>query len=161
MPSRACKFFILILGMWLGLTCFIDFVAVPKAFQIISSRQEAGSLGMIIFHTFNKMEIFFAVCLLGGAWFFRKWVVYKKVFFLGLSFLFTLSLVYNFHMTPTIINSNKEKYELEESDPQYKILDERHQRYHKLFRTTDSAKILILLWIGIAAIRRNDQECNQ
>ena len=159
MPSRLCKLFIFTLGIWLGLTCFIDFIAVPKAFQTISSRQEAGTLGMIIFHTFNKAEILFSLILLGCAYGFRQWVSYKKTFFSSLVMLFFLTLVYNFHMSPTIINSNKKKYDLEESDPQYKILDETHQRDHKLFRVTDSVKILVLLWIGVSAIRRDDQEC--
>jgi len=126
---------------------------------MISSRQEAGSLGMIIFHTFNKLEIVFSIILLACGFQFREWVVFKKSFFSALGSLFVLTLVYTFHMSPTIIESNKLKYELEESDPQYKVLDETHQRYHKLFRATDSVKILILFIILVGAIRRDEQEC--
>jgi hypothetical protein len=155
----SCKIFLVTLGMWRALTCFIDFIAVPTAFKTISSRQEAGELGMIIFHTFNKVEILFSFILLGCGYSFRKWVVYKKSFFSSLGLLVILAFVYTFHMTPTIIESNKKKYELDESDPQYMVLDKTHQSYHSLFRKTDSVKILVLFTILISAIRRDEQEC--
>lgn len=141
------------LGLWLGLTCFLDFFAVPTIFRTLSSRQDAGSLGMILFLAFNRLEILLAVILAMCAWFFKASIKWKKTFWSSMAGLFILANVYTFHMTPTIIESNKKKYELFEDSPEYQKLDEVHQFYHGLFRKTDGAKILVLLVLLGSSLR--------
>ncbi len=158
MANRAYKIFLVVLGIWLGLTCFLDFIAVPTVFRTISSRQQAGELGMLLFHTFNKAEILFSLILLSCGLIFRKKVLDHKLFFCSLISLVILTFIYTFHMSPTIIATNKAKYELEESDPQYQVLERTHQSYHGLFRKTDTVKILTLLIILIAIIKRDEGE---
>lgn len=146
------------LGLWLGLTCFLDFYAVPTIFRNLSSRQDAGSLGMILFLTFNKVEILLALALGVCAYFFRSQIQWKKTFWTTLGSLFVLTLVYTFHMSPTIIEANKKKYELEESNQDYVQLDKTHQQYHGLFRKTDGTKILVLLFLLGSTLRRREEK---
>lgn len=153
--KKACIGFIFILGLWLGLTCFLDFFAVPTVFRNVSSRQEAGTLGMIFFHTLNKLEIIFSLVLAGCAWSFRNSIKWKKTFWTTITGLFLLTLVYTFHMSPVIVETNKKKWELSEEDSQYQVLEETHQFYHGLFRKTDSAKILALLILLGSTFRGN------
>ena len=141
------------LGLWLGLTCFLDFFAVPTIFRTLSSRQDAGSLGMVLFLAFNRLEIVLSLILASCAWFFRDSIKWKKTFWTSMVFLFILANVYTFHMSPTIINANKQKYELFEGSPEYEKLDRVHQQYHGLFRKTDGAKILVLLVLFGSALK--------
>ena len=151
--KKSCLLFMFILGLWLGLTCFLDFFAVPTIFRTLSSRQDAGSLGMILFLAFNRLEILLSLLLATCAWFFRHSIKWKKTFWCSIGFLFILVNVYTFHMTPTIIETNKKKYELFEGSPEYQKLDQVHQQYHGLFRKTDGLKILILLTLFGSALR--------
>lgn len=145
-----------ILGLWLGLTCFLDLYAVPTIFKTLTSREDAGNLGMILFYTFNKVEVFLALGLGACAWFFRDQITWKKTFWSSIASLVVLTLVYIFHMSPVIIESNKEKYLLEEGTAEYQVLDKRHTKYHELFRKTDGAKILILLILFGSTLRRRE-----
>lgn len=154
--KRSCQLFIFTLGLWLGLTCFLDFYAVPTIFKTLTSREDAGHLGMVLFFTFNKVEILLALGLGVSAWFFRKEIRWKKTFWSSISALLILTLVYTFHMSPVIIESNKKKYLLEEGTAEYQTLDKRHQQYHKLFRKTDGAKILILFILFGSTLRRRE-----
>ena len=155
--NKAFKFSLVILGMWLGMTCLIDFVAVPAAFRNISSREEAGTLGMILFNTFNYVEVVFALIFGSCFFFFKDKVKWKKTYG-GISvFLLLLSLLYAFYMSPRITEVNKQKWNLMEDSPEYKVLDKEHQFLHSTFRKTDSVKILILLFlIGAAVVRKEE-----
>lgn len=155
--KRGCIIFIFILGLWLGLTCFLDFFAVPTVFRNVSSRQEAGTLGMIFFHALNKLEILFSLILMGSAWTFRDSIKWKKTFWSTLGGIFVLMLIYTFHMSPMIINTNKKKWETSESDPQYQELEKTHQFYHDLFRKTDGTKILALLFLFGSTLKRRKE----
>ncbi len=157
--NKAFKFSFVILGMWLGMTCLIDFVAVPAAFRNISSREEAGTLGMILFNTFNYVEVVFSLLFGGCFWFFKDKIKWKKAYSLITVFLFLLSLTYAFYMSPRISEVNKQKWNLMEDSPEYKVLEKEHQFLHSTFRKTDSVKILILLFlIGAGVARKEDEQ---
>ena len=146
------------LGLWFGLTCFLDFYAVPTIFRTLTSRPDAGSLGMILFLTFNKIEILLSLILGVCAYFFRESIKWKKTFWTTLASLFVLSLIYTFHMSPTIIEANKKKYELAEESQEYIELEKTHQMYHGLFRKTDGAKILVLFVLLGSTLRRREEK---
>lgn len=147
------------LGLWLGLTCFLDFYAVPKIFHTIGSLEEAGALGMTLFHTFNKLEVVLALSLAICAWFFRADIKWKKTFWATMMGLFSLTLVYALHMSPVIIESNTKKYQLESDTLEYRAHDLKHDQYHAMFRNTDGAKILVLFFLLGTTLRR--RECAQ
>lgn len=156
--KNSCKLFLFILGLWLGLTCFLDFFAVPTIFRTLPSRELAGKLGMIFFYTFNKLELVFVLALAICAWFFRHEIKWKKTFWSSISSLFILIMIYLFHMTPTIIEVNKAKYQLMEGSPEYEVLEQKHLFYHGLFRKTDGAKILVLLVLLGSTLRKRREE---
>lgn len=159
--NKAFKLSFVILGMWLGMTCLIDFVAVPAVFRNISSRQEAGTLGMIIFNSFNYAEVVFAIIFAGLTFTYRNKVKWKKTY-MGISlFLFILSCLYAFYMSPRISEVNKQKWALSENTEEYRVLDQEHQFLHKTFRKTDSVKILILLFLIGAGVVRKEEEVDE
>jgi hypothetical protein len=154
--KNSFKIYLFILGLWLGLTCFLDFFAVPTVFRTLASRQDAGTLGMIFFHTFNKIEIVLALLLGLCGFFFKDDIKFKKTFFSTISGLLILVLVYTFHMTPQIIDVNKKKYNVMEGSEEYRVLEEKHLFYHGLFRKTDGLKILVLLTLFGTALKRKE-----
>ncbi len=155
--NKAFKLSLIILGMWLGMTCLIDFVAVPAAFRNISSRQEAGTLGMILFSTFNYMEVIFALIFSTCTFFYRDRIKCKKSYIGACTFLVLLSLTYVLYMTPQISEINEKKWDLSETSEEYKVLEKEHQFLHSTFRKTDTVKILVLIFLMGAAIRRKEE----
>ena len=156
--SKAFKLSFVILGMWIGMTCLIDFVAVPAVFRNVSSRQEAGTLGMIIFNTFNYVEVVFAVLFASCAFLFKEKIKLKKTYGFLCTFLILLSLTYAFYMSPRITEVNRAKWNLQEGTGEYQVLNQEHQFLHSTFRKTDSVKILILLFLIGAGIARKENE---
>jgi len=152
--KNSCKIFIFILGLWLGLTCFLDFFAVPTVFRTLSSREEAGKLGMIFFSTFNYLEIILSLGLATSAFLFKDEIKWKKTFWSTCGGLLVLTLIYSFHMSPKIISVNEKKYQMEEGTPEYRVLEREHQFYHGLFRKTDTVKILSLLILLGSTLRK-------
>ncbi len=159
--NKAFKLSFVLLGMWLGMTCLIDFVAVPAVFRNVSSRQEAGTLGMIIFNTFNYVEVFFSFAFAGLTFAYKDKIKWKKSYAAISIFLVVLSALYAFYMSPRIAEVNKQKWNLLEDSEQYRVLDQEHQFLHKTFRKTDSVKILILLFLigaGVAVKEKEEDE---
>lgn len=156
--SKSFKLSLVLLGMWLGMTCLIDFVAVPAAFRLIPSRQAAGTFGMFIFNTFNYVEVVFALIFAALTFSYRDQIKRKKTYGVISVFLVLLSCLYAFYMSPRIAEVNKEKWGLVEDSAEYKVLDSEHQFLHKTFRKTDSIKILMLLFLIGAGVRRKEDE---
>ena len=155
--NKAFKITLVILGMWLGMTCLIDFVAVPSAFRNISSRQEAGTLGMIIFTTFNNVEVVFALILGVCTYFFQKKVAWRKAYLAAVVGLFIIVPLHTFYMSPRIVELNQQKYKLTEGTEEYQVLENEHLFLHNTFRKTDGTKILIILFMIIAMVKTRDE----
>ena len=156
--NKSFKLSLVLLGMWLGMTCLIDFVAVPAAFRLIPSRQVAGTFGMYIFNTFNYVEVVFAFIFLGLTFSYRGQIKFKKTYGLISICLIFLSSLYAFYMTPRIAEVNEAKWNLLEDSNEYRVLDQEHQYLHNTFRKTDSVKILILLFLIGAGVTRKDND---
>lgn len=151
---RSYVVFILLLGAWLALTCFVDFLAVPAVFRESSSRIDAGNIGIVVFSSINKIELVFSVLMLLCAFLFRSAVQWRKTFFATLIALLALIVVYNVHMTPQVEKQTLLMRDFEEGSPEYQKAEETHYFYHSLYRKTDSAKILTLLSLVVFSLRR-------
>jgi len=152
------KLFLCILSMWFALTCFIDFIAVPTVFRSVSSRAEAGNIGMTLFTMINRVEFVFALLVLILAYFFRKTLKKSALVFLTLIGLVILTSVYNIHMTPKVVEQTKLMRELDEESQEYQRAQETHEFYHSLYKKTDGVKIIILLiLISTTIIRKEDE----
>lgn len=143
--KRGSIIFIFVLGLWLGLTCFVDFFAMPTIFKNVSSKQEAGLVGMHIFTSLHKLELFFVFILGLSLWTLKDTLKAKKSILGIWSGLVLLIFVYIFHMGPMISESNKQKYRYKADSAEYRKYQKVHEQYHQLFRKTDGVKILTLL----------------
>ena len=97
---------------------------------------------MTIFGRFNSFEIFFAVLIFFGLISHReksKGLITLSVMLIG------LSLFYKFYMTPLIADTSIKIHQIAATDPQYQILEAQHNYFHALYRSFDTAKLLILL----------------
>ena len=158
MQKAAVKLYCMVIGAWFGMSALVDFVAVPTVFRNISSREEAGNIGMIIFSSFNIVEAVFAFLLLVFAHFFRDIVKWKKTMISTLLGLFALSLVYNFYMTPKITEYTELMRTESEGSAKYQEYEKAHQGIHKAYVKLDGAKLLILLTLMGLALRNREEE---
>ena len=160
MKKAALSIFLVILGGWLISTIFIDFIAAPSVFRMVSTRLEAGQLGIRLFSRFNLFEVVFGVlsiCLvlistLRAGSKAKKFLVFSSVT------LFMLSCFYQFKLTPSIVNAYDKmgpKYEngvsIEEEE---KVI----ASAHKIYRATDSFKILLILATIVVVINTQRKE---
>ncbi len=126
---------------WFFMTIFVDIFTIPVVFRSIKSLDEAGMVGMSVFGSFNRFEVFFAVMILLGA--FLKFPK-RKLFYFALP-LFTLSLLYTFYMTPMITNLTGAIHATTIGEPQYALLQSEHAKFHNLYRMFDMGKLIFLL----------------
>jgi len=149
-----------ILGSWFATTALIDFVAVPTVFRNISSLQEAGRVGMIIFSTYNKVEVVMGLMLSGL--FFKIWRTSRlrrhSYFMAGAIVLLLLATLYNVKITPSITELNQKKYQLEVESPAYRQVDQEHQFLHQLYVKLDGFKLLLLLGLSGACFIEKRKE---
>ena len=130
---------------WLLMTLFVDIKAVPTIFRNISSRLEAGRVGMEIFSSFNKVELIFAFLIL---MLFIRFIKIKKMLLVVVP-LIILPIAYNFYLTPEITEiSLKLGLALQEGlDPSK--LEASHEVFHSLYTKLDGLKIFLLCGLSI------------
>ncbi len=130
---------------WFFATIFIDFIAAPNIFRNVSSLKEAGTLGGIIFTSFNVIELILACFLIILALLYRnKSIASKIVKVLSLATLI-LAVIYTFKLSPGIKEANISKSNYIETDEEYQIFDEQLRSYHKTYVRLDSFKLIALL----------------
>jgi len=133
---------------WLLMSLFVDIFTIPTVFRNSENKEIAGKIGMIIFGRFNFFEMFFSSLILIAS--FLRFPS-RKIFYFALP-LFTLSLLYNFYMTPMIANLGQAMHSVAASDPQFAIIQSEHTKFHNLYRQFEMAKILGLLVLFILVL---------
>ena len=145
---------------WFFMTVLVDIVTIPTVFRNIKSVEEAGNIGMIVFHRFNCFEIFFGFFVLVGTLYSKE---KSKLMIAIASLLFILSLIYTFYMTPMITHATIAIHQTLPTDPSFSELQTKHAYYHTLYRYLDTGKLLVLLgFIGLRIhfnITRLHKEC--
>ncbi len=133
-----------VLFAWFMMTVLVDIVTIPTVFRNTSNLTDAGKIGMIVFGRFNIIENIFAVIVFWGA--VTLWEQKKNKFqIIPAIYLFIMSWVYTFYMTPKITETTHLIYQTAVSDPMYATLQSQHAFYHNTYRTLDSIKLLVLL----------------
>jgi hypothetical protein len=155
---RSKKLYLSVLSLWLGLTCLVDFIVVPTVFRNVSSRAEAGDIGMIVFSLINKVEFICALIVIICGYFFRKQIKRRVLFFVTLSSLILLTFVYNVHMTPEVRKQTLIMREESEGSKTYLKAEQTHHFYHNLYKKTDGVKILVILMLLGAGILKKESE---
>lgn len=151
------KLLIFFLTFWIAPSVLVDFVAAPSIFRNVSSLQEAGTLGMVIFRAFNTLEVVLALGVFVTSLLLMKEQKFKKPWMVLFTTVVILAGVFRFHITPSIIEINKERWELPEESTKYVELSERHNFYHKLYVKLEGTKV-ILLAIGLVMVFRIREE---
>lgn len=130
---------------WLFATIFIDFIAAPNIFRNVSSLKEAGTLGGIIFTSFNIIELILAVLVIVASFLLRSKGLGGKVLkILSLSTL-VLAIIYTFKLSPGIRDAQIAKSNYVHTDEEYQVFEEKLNSYHKSYVRLDSFKLLALL----------------
>lgn len=155
---RSKKLYLSLLSLWLALTCFVDFIVVPTVFRNVSSRAEAGDIGMIVFSLVNKVEFVCAVIVLICAYLFKDTVKRKILLLTTLVSLLFLTVIYNTYMTPQVRKQTLLMRDADQESTAYLKAQETHEFYHSLYKKTDSVKILALLVLLTAGILKKESE---
>jgi hypothetical protein len=152
------KLLLFFMTFWLAPSVLIDFVAAPAIFRNISSLQEAGHLGMVIFKTFNTLELALSIIILivGGMLVFENKL--KKAWLGFFILLVFFAGFFRFHVSPSIIDINTKRWELPESSSEYKSLTSSHQFYHGLYVKMEGTKVILILGALIMIMRRKEEE---
>lgn len=130
---------------WFFASVFIDFIAAPSIFRNVSSLREAGTLGGIIFTSFNVIEIILGTLLIMSSFLYCKKSLSTYVL-KGLSLItLVLAITYASWLSPGIKNANIEKSKLVHTDKMFEVYSTQLRDYHDLYKKLDSLKLLSLL----------------
>lgn len=151
------RWLIFFLTFWLAPSVLVDFVAAPSIFRNVSSLQEAGTLGMIIFKSLNTLEVLLALPVLILSGLLAREEKIKKYFMPLFVLLFIWAGMFRFYISPTIIDINEKRYELSETSSEYKELSNQHDFYHKLYVKLEGAKVIMLV-AGLVVVFRIREE---
>lgn len=155
MKSKLLLFF---MTFWLAPSLLIDFVAAPAIFRNVSSLQEAGILGMVIFKSFNSLELLLSLIILIIGVLLVMESKLKKAWLGFFILLVCFAAFFRFHVSPTIVDINQKRWELPESSDEYKGLTNSHNFYHSLYVKTEGTKVILLLGAIILILRRKEEE---
>ncbi len=127
----------------------VDFVVVPGVFRNIANFFEAGELGIYLFQRLNSLELVVASTVLAILVFiFRSNRRALPLLIAGFLVL-AIVLVYFTWLTPKI----------EALTTLWKINDDvqlDHQYYHRLYVIMDTIKILLLLFMMVSTVRKEE-----
>ena len=137
---------------WLFMSILVDVVAIPAVFRNISNLEEGGRIGMIVFGRFNCFEIFFGTFILLGVLSPKE---KSKLMIVISVLLLLLSLLYTFYMTPMIAESSIKIHQISVNDKLYEVLKKQQNDFHLLYRSFDTAKLLVLIIFASLVTRLN------
>ena len=151
------KFLIFFFTFWMAPSILIDFVAAPSIFRNVSDLQEAGTLGMVIFKTFNSLEVILSLFVFGLGFALVRENKIKKPWIILFTVLVMWAGFFRFHISPTIIEINRARWELPEQSMEYEKLSKDHNFYHQLYVKMEGTKVILLL-IGLVMVFRIREE---
>ena len=146
---------LVLIGAWLALTLFTDFVVIRTAFAITGDFFKAGDIGIALFTKMNSFEVICGSFLIVAALKDAPASRVKRNSGLILSLLLLgIALTYFAYLTPKITTLTEIWKEAEALGvmSHQGILDVQgeHQFYHRLYIGLDSLKILALsILLGI------------
>ena len=138
------NFYWIFLGLWLGVSAFMDLAVAPHLFLTISSRQEAALLGGTLFLKVNGIEVMASLLLWTLAFMGRRWLKWKKSVLGLLMALSFLVMTYYFYLSPQII-------ELTEK------MDESRHFFHRLYIKLDCLKFVLLFGVGFLSFFKKEE----
>lgn len=138
------KLVMLSLSAWFFLSSFVDFIVIPGAFRVIGDVFKAGTLGISVFSTLNKIEV-----LLGATLVFSLLksydLAYKKVQMLISKVLFSIAVFFYYYLTPKIQVLTEKLTAAGVDETAKAVVNQDHQFNHSLYVKLDVVKIILLL----------------
>ncbi len=155
--------YLFLTSVWWGWTVLVDMVVVRILFSRIDDIFVAGSIGMELFRSLNRLEVVFSSALVVIT--ILRLKAKKPQFFDFVFAVFTwgISMIYFSYLTPKLITLTTlwRASDLQGmvSAPGIPDIQQEHQFYHSLYIGLDSLKLFFLsLMIGFAFWRREKWE---
>lgn len=141
------------------MTLTIDFMVLPKVFSVVKDIFLGGRIGRGLFTAFNYCEMTFSgllLILIFTMVFPKIWQ--KRAAIASAISLALITLLYEFYLTPGIINATNtlESIPLDEVERRAPVFLN-HQFFHQWYIRADSLKILLLLFLMVLLMIKNDQ----
>lgn len=141
---RIKSFLLFSISIWWGWTVLTDFFIVPSVFRIVPDFFVAGELGLTVFSRLNLLELPLSLLILG-----LTILPKRSKFLISLScFLVVIAGTYFFYLTPKIQTLTIWWKEAESQGLSglhgIDDLQLEHQKFHKLYVSIDSIKLLLL-----------------
>jgi hypothetical protein len=135
----------------------VDFVVVPAVFQNIEKFFEAGDLGIFLFKRLNYLEVVVASFVLGVLTFiFRKNRKALPLYISGI-IVTAIALTYFMWLIPKI-DELTQLWKLSEAGQAIAVADiqQDHQFYHRIYVIMDTVKLLVLLFMMVSAVGKEE-----
>ncbi len=148
---------LILLSVWLGWTVLVDFIVVPGVFRNIHNFFEAGDLGIYLFQRLNSLEVVVATFVLAVIIFIFRKNRRTLPLLIAAVMVFLISLVYFSWLIPKIQHLS-ELWKLSEAGKEIAIADiqQEHQFFHRIYVVMDTIKILILLFMLVSAVGKEE-----
>ena len=112
---------------------------------------------MVIFKTFNSLEVILSLFVFGLGFALVRENKIKKPWIILFTVLVMWAGFFRFHISPTIIEINRARWELPEQSMEYEKLSKDHNFYHQLYVKMEGTKVILLL-IGLVMVFRIREE---
>lgn len=133
------------------MTLTIDFMVLPRVFSLIKDVFLGGKIGRALFTSFNHCELVFGLLIVGlmaSMAFLKVW--HKRAAIGAAIALVLISLLYQFYLTPGIINATNTLDGIPLADIEGRAQAFlTHQFYHQWYIRVDSLKILLLIFLMV------------
>lgn len=148
---------LVLLSFWMGWTVLVDFIVAPGVFRNIEKFFEAGDLAVYLFRRLNYLEVVVASFVLGVLTFiFRKNRKALPLYIAGIV-VTGIALTYFSWLIPKI-DELTQLWKLSEAGQGIAVADiqQEHQFYHRVYVIMDTVKILILLFMMVSAVGKEE-----
>jgi hypothetical protein len=141
----------------MGWTVLVDFVVVPAVFRNIEKFFEAGDLGIYLFTELNYLEVVVAsAVVMVMVFIFRR---NRKALPLFISSLLVMAIAFTYFtwLIPKI-DYLTHLWKLSETGHTIIVSDIQleHQFYHRVYVILDTVKVLILLFMMVSAVGKEE-----
>ena len=113
---------------------------------------------MVIFKSFNTLELALSIIILVIGALLVSENKLKKGWVGFFILLVCWAGILRFHVSPTIVDINTQRWELSEDSKEYEALSASHNLYHSLYVKMEATKVILLLGAIILVMKRKEEE---
>ena len=158
LSSRYFMGLLTLISLWLGWTVLTDFFIVPKVFAVIKDFFNAGELGIVVFSRLNILEVITGSALVSLTAIMTLKEKKNLIYLIFSVALLAIALTYFAYLSPKI----QELTELWKKADQLGSMSiagiddiqQEHQKYHRLYVSIDTAKLILLVSMWALGFKR-------